>query len=377
MNGKHLLSLDFFRGITVASMIMVNNPGSWDSVYPPLLHAHWNGCTLTDLIFPFFLFIVGVSIHFAYEGKKNEGLTKKNFLKISKRAALIFLFGMLLAWFTIPLEMMLNLERLSTLRIPGVLQRISIVFFFCSLIYFKTNWLGQIRIVAFFLVLYYLLMTLMPVPDFGPANLEPGTNLAAWLDRLLLGNHLWAQSKTWDPEGVLSTLPAIATGLLGVLTGQLFTQIKNPSERVSWIFFIGGVLILSGLCWDIAFPLNKALWTSSYVLYTGGLAMQMLAACHWIIDINNRQSWIKPFLYFGMNAIFAFVASGLVAKVLLRTKLTDRTGETESLWSYLYHHSYASWLEPKVASLSFALTLVVFFYVILRWMYHRKIFIKV
>ncbi len=374
---QRLLSLDVFRGATVVSMIIVNNPGSWDSVYPPLLHAKWNGCTPTDLIFPFFLFMVGVSIHFAYQNKKKEGLNNKNFQKIGKRAALIFLCGMLLTWFTLPLEKMIDLERLASLRIPGVLQRISIVFFFCSLIYFNTGWLAQIRICAFFLVLYYLLMTLLPVPDFGPANLEPGTNLAAWVDRLFLEGHLWAQSKTWDPEGILSTIPAISTGLLGILTGQLFSEIKNPSERVSWLFFIGGVLILSGLIWDIAFPINKSLWTSSYVLYTGGLAMQVLAASHWLIDVNNRQSWTKLFHYFGVNAIFAFVVSGLVAKVLLRTTLIGSTGEIGSLWSYLYQHLYASWLAPKIASLTFALTLVVLFFFILRWMYNRKIFIKV
>ena len=272
---------------------------------------------------------------------------------------------------------MIDFERLATFRIPGVLQRISLVFLFCSLIYFKTNWLGQIRIVAFLLVGYYLVMTLIPVPDLGQSNLEAGTNLAAWFDRFLLDGHLWAQSKTWDPEGVLSTVPAIATGLLGILTGQLFHEIKNPADRVSWIFFVGGIVILLGLLWDLAFPINKSLWTSSYVLYTGGLAMQTLAASHWIIDIQNRQSWIKPFLYFGVNAIFAFVASGLVAKILLRTKIEGSTGEPESLWNYLYQHTYASWLEPKIASLFLALTLVLFFWVLLRWMYHRKIFIKV
>ena len=372
-----LHSLDFFRGATVVAMIIVNNPGTWDAVYGPLRHATWNGCTPTDLIFPFFLFIVGVSIHFAYHTRKREGLNKKNLLKIVKRAAIIFLLGLFLAWFTLPLGRMFDGERLATLRIPGVLQRISLVFLFCSLIYFKTNWLGQIRIATFLLVAYYLMMVLLPVPGFGPANLEPGTNLAAWSDRLLLDGHLWPQSQTWDPEGVLSTLPAIATGLLGTLTGQLFHEIKNPAERVSWMFLIGGVLILSGLCWDIAFPINKALWTSSYVLYTGGLAIQGLAASHWIIDIHHRQSWIKPFLYFGMNAIFAFVASGILVKILLRMKITDSTGDTESLWNYLYQHLYASWLEPKIASLLFAFTLVLLFYIVLRWMYGRKIFIKV
>jgi predicted acyltransferase len=377
MQGQRLLSLDFFRGITVVAMIIVNNPGSWDSVYAPLLHAPWNGCTPTDVIFPFFLFIVGVSIHFAYRDKRVEGLTKRHFIKIIKRSALIFILGILLAWFTLPLERMVDWQRLTTLRIPGVLQRISLVFLVCSLIYFKTTWLGQIRIAAFFLVLYYLLMILVPVPDFGPANLEPGTNLAAWSDRLLLDGHLWSQSKTWDPEGVLSTLPAICTGLLGILTGQLFHHTKNPAERVIWLFLAGGILILSGLAWDIAFPINKSLWTSSYVLYTGGLAMQALAGFHWIIDILDRKSWIKPFLYFGVNAIFAFVASGFAAKILLRTKIAVGTEETESLWSYLFYHMYARWMDARFASLLFAVTLVALFYVVLRWMYHRKIFIKV
>ncbi len=377
MQDHRLQSLDFFRGITVMAMILVNNPGSWDSVYAPLLHAPWNGCTPTDLIFPFFLFIVGVSIHFAYRSKKADGLTRKHFAKILKRSILIFLFGLLLAWFTLPVVRMLDVDRLSTLRIPGVLQRISVVFLFCSLIYFKTQWLGQIRITAALLLSYYLLMILVPVPEFGPANLEPGTNLAAWTDRLFLDGHLWSQSKTWDPEGVLSTLPAIATGLLGVLTGQLLDSIKNPAERVTWLFFIGGILIVAGLTWDMAFPINKSLWTSSYVLYTGGLAMQALAASHWIIDVQGRKSWTKPFLYFGVNAIFAFVASGIIAKILLRTKIAVSTEETESLWSYLYQHGYASWMEPNTASLLFAITLVALFYGILRWMYHRKIFIKV
>ncbi len=377
MQDQRLVSLDFFRGFTVAAMILVNNPGSWDSVYSPLLHAHWNGCTPTDLIFPFFLFIVGVSIHFAYRNKKSEGLAKRNVKKIIKRALTIFLLGMLLTWYTLPPGLMFDAERLSTLRIPGVLQRISIVFLFCALIYLKTGWLTQIRIATVLLLCYYILMTWVPVPDFGPANLEPGTNLAAWLDRWLLGGHLWAQSKTWDPEGVLSTLPAIATGLLGILTGQLFDAIKNPAERVTWIFLLGGILILAGLSFDLAFPINKSLWTSSYVLYCGGLAMLALAASHWLIDIREHRSWTKPFLYFGVNAIFAFVTSGLLAKTLLRTTLTAGSGETYSLWSYLYHQLYASWLAPRIASLLFALTLVVIFYFVLRWMYYRKIFIKV
>ncbi|MBL7847206.1 MAG: DUF1624 domain-containing protein [Cyclobacteriaceae bacterium] len=377
MDSQRLPSLDFFRGATVMAMITVNNPGTWESIFAPLRHAAWNGCTPTDLIFPFFLFIVGVSIHFAYRGKKSDGLSRRNVVKILRRTIIIFLLGILLAWFTLPPERMVDLDRLATLRIPGVLQRISMVFMCCSVMYLSTSWITQVRTAALLLVGYYLLMTLVPVPGFGAPNLEPGTNLAAWTDRLFFEGHLWSQSKTWDPEGVLSTFPAIATGILGMLTGQLMDRVENPSERVSWLFLFGLILILGGLAWDMAFPINKSLWTSSYVLYTGGWAMQALAASHWLIDIRRYQSWTKPFLYFGMNAIFAFVASGLIAKILLRTQWTTETGTEESLWNFLYQHLYASWMEPRVASLSFALTLVLGFTLVLALMYRRKWFIKV
>ena len=369
MEQNRLYSLDVFRGMTVAAMILVNNPGSLDSVYPPLLHAKWNGCTPTDLIFPFFLFIVGVSIHFAYQSKLAEGLTKKVFLKILKRALIIFSLGIFLSLFP--------KFNFSTVRIPGVLQRISLVFLFCSLIYFKANWLAQIRLAIILLVGYFILLTLVPVPDFGPANLEPETNLGAWLDRLLLEGHLWGQSKIWDPEGLLSTVPAIATGMLGMLTGKLFTAVKEPAQKVSWLFFIGAILILLGLVWDMVFPINKSLWTSSYVLYSAGIAMQFLAACYWLIDVQGIKKWSTPFIYYGMNAIFVFVASGLLAKILIRTSITNPEGNEISVWSYLYQNLYISWLNPYNASLLFAITLLGIFLVILWWMYKKKIFVKV
>ncbi len=367
---ERLLSLDVFRGMTVAAMILVNNPGSWDSVYSPLLHAHWNGCTPTDLVFPFFLFIVGVSIHFSFLPQVENGLNQKLFLKIIKRTLIIFALGIFLAWFPI-----FSLDRLSRLRIPGVLQRISIVFFFSSIIYLSTNWLAQIRIGIILLVGYFVLMTAVPVPDFGTPNLEPETNLAAWVDRLLLNGHLWSQSKTWDPEGVLSTIPAIATCILGILAGQLLTNVKLPSEKVVWLFLIGSLLILAGLGWGLVFPINKSLWTSSYVLYAGGIAMQFLAALYWLIDVQGIKKWFTPFVYYGTNAIFVFVASGMLAKTLLRIKVDAE--DKVSLWSYLYQNLYQSWLPDKVASLLFALTLLALFLVILWQMYKRKIFIKV
>jgi predicted acyltransferase len=364
------LSLDVFRGITVAAMILVNNPGSWDSVYEPLLHAHWNGCTPTDLIFPFFLFIVGVSIHFAFAPIARKGLTRPIFIKILKRTIIIFALGIFLAWFPV-----FSLDRLSRLRVPGVLQRISIVFFCSSILYLSSHWVTQIRVTALLLVGYFIVMTVVPVPGLGAANLEPETNFGAWLDRLLLNGHLWAQSKTWDPEGVLSTLPAIATCVLGTLSGRLITSARQASENVIWLFFIGAMLIVSGLAWGLFFPINKALWTSSYVLYTSGIAMQFLAALYWFIDVQGFKKWTAPFVYYGTNAIFVFVTSGMLAKTLLRIKI-DGEGKV-SLWSYLYQNLYASWLAPKDASLLFALTLLALFLIILWQMHKRKIVVKV
>lgn len=360
-----IYSLDVFRGMTVAAMILVNNPGSWETVYSPLLHAHWNGCTPTDLIFPFFLFIVGVSIQFAYQQKKDEGLTRTLLFKIIRRTAIIFSLGVFLSLFP--------KFDFSVVRIPGVLQRISLVFLVCSLLYFKTGWLTQVRVAVALLVGYYLLMTLVPVPGAGAANLDAETNLGAWLDRLLLNGHLWAQSKTWDPEGLLSTVPAIATGILGLLTGRLFLSIQDPSQKTAWMFFTGALLTVFGLAWNLNFPINKSLWTSSFVLYTGGIAMQFFAGCYWLIDVQGARGWAAPFTFYGRNAIFVFVASGLVAKILIRTKLDGDV----SIWTYLYQTFYASWLDPYNASLAFALTLVGLFLLVLWWMDTRKIYIKV
>lgn len=352
----------------MAGMILVNNPGSWSDIYPPLRHAEWNGCTPTDLIFPFFLFIVGTSIHYAYQDKREEGLTKKVFLKILKRASIIFLLGLFLTLFP-----KFNFE---TVRIPGVLQRIGVVFFVASILYLTTTWLTQLRVAVILLVSYYLMMTLIPVPGVGPPSLEAETNLGAWLDRLLLNGHLWVQSKTWDPEGVLSTIPAIATAILGMLAGKLLSDEKTASDKVVWLFFTGSVLIVLGLGWGMIFPINKPLWTSSYVLYTGGIAMQFLACCYWLVDVQGFKKWAMPFVYYGVNALFVFVASALLVKSLSRVKITD--GENEvSFLRYVYQYGYTTWLSPLNASLLYAITLVLIFLVVLWWMYKRKIFVKI
>jgi predicted acyltransferase len=367
MAHTRLDSLDAFRGLTVASMILVNNPGSWSFVYPPLLHAEWHGCTPTDLIFPFFLFIVGVSIHFAYQPKREEGLTKTTLLKVSKRAAIIFGLGLFLTLFP-----NFNFE---TMRIPGVLQRISIAFFLGSIIYFKLNWVNQIRLTAALLFGYYLAMNFIPVPGVGESNLDKGTNLAAWFDNLILEGHMWSQTKTWDPEGILSTIPAIGTCILGMLIGQLLSSKQSEQEKTIWLFLVGAGLTIAGLGWGLLFPLNKALWTSSFVLYTAGLACTGLAIMYYLIDVQGFKRWALPLRYYGMNAIFVFVASGLLAKIMGRIKIGDES--PVSLWGWIFKNGFNSWLPDYLASFAFAVCLILLFGFILRWMYQKKIFIKV
>jgi predicted acyltransferase len=363
-----LYSVDVFRGITVAAMILVNNPGSWGAVFPPLLHAPWHGCTPTDLIFPFFLFIMGFSVHLAYQKKKSAGLTGKLARKLAQRAVVIFALGLLLSLFP--------KFDFTTVRIPGVLQRISLVFLACGFAYFLITAVQQVRLIALLLVGYYLLLTIVPLPDGTAPNLEKETNLAAWIDRLLLNGHLWAQSKTWDPEGVLSTLPAIATGLLGMVAGQFFDAARSVERQTIFLFIAGSVLTVAGLAWSLAFPINKSLWTSSYVLYTAGLAMLCFGFFHWLIEGLQWRAWSAPFQWYGVNAIFVFVASGLIAKIMLRIRWT--TGETSyTLWSWLYQNLYASWLPPATASLGFALSLVAGFGLLLRWMFHKNWILKV
>jgi predicted acyltransferase len=347
-------------------MILVNNPGSWSYVYSPLRHAEWHGCTPTDLIFPFFLFIVGVSIHFAYQEKIGAGLSGSTFWKIGKRALVIFGLGLFLTLFPD-----FNFE---TVRIPGVLQRISVVFFISSILYFKLNWLAQIRLVAVLLLGYYMVMNFIPVPGIGESNLEKGTNLAAWLDSIMLEGHLWSQTKTWDPEGILSTIPAIATGIIGMLVGQLLSAKVSELEKTIGLFLIGVTLIVLGLAWSLLFPLNKALWTSSFVLYTAGLACHGLGVMFFLIDVKGYSTWALPLRYYGMNAIFVFVASGLLAKMLGRIKIG---ADDTSLWSWIFTNLFDSWLPSPVASLSFAVCLIIIFGLILRWMYQKKIFLKV
>jgi predicted acyltransferase len=387
---ERLVSLDVFRGLTIAGMILVNNPGSWSNIYPALQHAKWNGCTPTDYIFPFFLFIVGVAVTISLTKRKESGIDQNKLIwQIFKRGLIIFAIGIFMAAWPFWNFTDDKFIDLSLLRIPGVLQRIGIVYFFTSLIFLKTNIKTQAVIGVLLLVAYWLIMTVIPVPGYGMPNLNVATltdaatqekfapNLAGWIDKLILGNHMWKASKVWDPEGILSTLPAIVTCLSGVMLGHWLRTKNDSSVKTSWIFVFGNFAILIGVIWDMWFPMNKSLWTSSYVMFTTGMALLFFGMCYWIIDVKGIKWWTKPFVVYGMNAITVFALSGLVAKTMGIIKVTNELGEKISLNKYLYELIFVPNFSPINASLSWALTYVLIWLGLMWILYAKNIFIKV
>ncbi len=366
-----LLSLDVFRGITIAGMILVNNPGSWGHIYPALEHAAWNGVTPTDWIFPFFLFIVGVAITFSLSKRKERGDNQnKLLLQIFRRTAILFVLGLIMYGFPF--------FNLGTQRIPGVLQRIAVCYLISSIIFLKAN----IKTIAYtagaLLIVYWGIMTLIPVPGVGYANLEPATNLGAWLDRTVLGlDHLWRGSKVWDPEGIMSTIPAISTTLIGILTGYWLKSKTDAATKVVLMFVYGCFGLVLAAIWDIWFPINKGIWTSSYVLFTGGMALMFLGICYWLIDVKGSKWWTKPFVVYGMNAITVFFLSGIVGRTLGLIRVADAAGKDTSLMGYMYNSLFTWWLSPINASLAWAILNILFWLGILWILYSKKIFIKV
>ncbi|MFY0626679.1 MAG: DUF5009 domain-containing protein [Reichenbachiella sp.] len=363
MKKERLLSLDVFRGITIAAMILVNDPGDWSNVYAPLLHAHWNGYTPTDLIFPFFIFIMGVAISLS---KPKVGVERKSIVyKSLKRTLILFLIGLFLNGFPF--------FELSSLRIPGVLQRIALVFMGCIWLYQyldskKVYWVG-----AGILVVYWIVMSFIPVPGGTPSNLDPGTNFAAWMDEALLSGHMYSQTKTWDPEGILSTFPAIVTGIMGIWTGNNLFRTADKVKALLKIMVIGVLSIWAALIWDLSFPINKSLWTSSYVLITGGWGMISFAILFWFLDVEKYDTIvIKPFMIFGLNSITVYAFSGVLSTSLYLLKIGDNSlkGHVFEMISFVFDNA-------KFSSFVFAVLFVLVSYIPIWVLYKKGIFIKV
>ncbi len=371
-----LRSLDVFRGLTVAGMLLVNNPGSWSAIYPPLAHAAWHGWTPTDLIFPFFLFIVGVTTHLSREARRARGVSEAELSRQAiRRGVVILLCGWALAAFPF-----VPLTRITDLRVPGVLPRIGVVSIATALLTQRTTLRQQVGVLVALLYGYWFAMTLLPVPgQDGPGILfldDPSRTLAAWVDRALLDGHLWRQSKTWDPEGVLSTFPAIGTALLGTFAGRWLASPRPLVERLNGLFAAGALAAMLGAMWGWSFPINKGLWTSSYVLLTAGLAALAIATITWLGDGPLMRRLTTPTLAFGVNPLLAFLGSGLMAKVMGSLWKVEVAGDLISVQSAVYRGAFRSWLEPRDASLAFALSFVVLWWLLLEPLRRRGIIVK-
>jgi predicted acyltransferase len=358
-----LVSLDALRGITVAGMVLVNNPGTWRAVYPPLRHADWHGWTPTDLIFPFFLFIVGVAIPLALGRRLSGGEPRAAVVaKILRRSAIIFALGLLLH--AIP-----DFD-FANIRIPGVLQRIAVCYLVASLVFVYTRWHTQAGLVVALLLGYWAALMLVPVPGFGRGHLDPQGNLAAFIDRMLLGPHIWRAARVYDPEGMLSTLPAIATTLLGVLTGAWLRAVRPPAVTARGLFVAGIVGIGLGQLWGVWFPINKALWTSSYAVLTAGAALLGLAACYWLVEVRGWRAWTRPFVILGVNALALFFLSSLAARLLIVIKVQREAGQGP-LHALLFDRLFAPWATPINASLAYAIAYLAFWFAVM-WLLDRR-----
>lgn len=351
---KRLASLDIFRGATVAFMILVNNPGSGQAVYPPLRHASWHGWTPTDLVFPFFLWIVGVSMTLSFARRVERGDDRKQLLLHAlRRGAMIFAIGFLLN--------LIPAFDFPHVRIMGVLQRIGLCYMIGSAIYLYSSTRGLIAWTVALVGGYWILMTLVPVPGFGPGVLRPEGNLEQYIDSKLLAGHLYSGTKIFDPEGLLSTIPAVGNVLLGALAGHL---LRDGFMR--WLPALGAALALAGQIVGIWFPINKPIWSSSYVLWTCGLASIAFYVCWWLVDVKGWRTFFKPFEWMGQNALAIYVGSGLLARIL------SLTGAQKWLWA----HVYSAIASPINASLLFACSEVLFFFFVAWWLWRKQIYIR-
>jgi predicted acyltransferase len=361
-----LVSLDAFRGATIALMVLVNTPGGPHS-YGPLNHSEWNGWTITDMVFPSFLWIVGVAIALSLGQRIAAGVPKSRlFLQVLRRAAVIFGLGLIV--YAAP-----NFD-LSTQRLLGVLQRIAICYLIASSIYLTTRWRGQIVWIVALLVSYWLIMMLVPVPGYGAGDLAVGHNIANYVDGVVLGAHNYANTKNWDPEGLISTLPAIATALLGIVAGYILKLKRDLAERTTWLYLTGSILIALGLICDIWLPINKKLWTSSFTLFMAGMDFVIFAGFVWLIDGRGYRRYARPLAIMGMNAIAVYMASELVEEAL---SLIHVGGPgSPSVHEWIYQTIFAPLASPLNASLAYAICYVLLMYAIAYGMYRKRWFLK-
>ncbi len=366
---SRLVALDAFRGAIIALMVVVNDPGSGRDAYGPLQHAQWNGWTSTDVVFPSFLWIIGVAITLSLAKRMEAGVPRSQlFGQILRRGAILYALGLFVYLFPT--------FDFSTMRVLGVLQRLAICYVIASAIYLTTSIRGQIIWIVSLLASYWLLMTLVPVPGCGAGHLDVDCNLAHYVDRMVLGRHNYHSTGTWDPEGIVSTIPAIATALFGIMAGHILRMKRDLAERTTWMFFAGSLLLAAGLICDIWMPINKKLWTSSFALFMAGLDFILLAISIWWIDGMGRQRVVKPLVVMGMNAIAVYMASELL-DIALGSIHVQSGGSNISLHTWLYQNVFAPIASPANASLLYSLAYVGLMFLLAYGMYRRRWFVRV
>jgi predicted acyltransferase len=358
-----LVSLDAFRGATMALMVLVNTPGDGNHVYAPLEHSEWNGWTPTDVVFPSFLWIVGVAITLSLARRLEAGVSRGRLLaRASRRALILYVLGLVVyAWPAFDL---------STQRLLGVLQRIAICYLIAVAICLTTGVRGQLICIGSLLAGYWLMMTLIPVPGYGPGHLDVDGNLAHYVDRVVLGAHNYRWTKTWDPEGIVSTLPAIASTLLGVMAGRLLRLRRTLAERTTWLFIAGSLLLAAGLVCNIWLPINKKLWTTSFTLFMAGLDFQIFAIFLWLVDGMGYKRVVKPLVILGMNAIAVYMASELFDEALSAVHWASG-GQAITLREWIYNSLFAPLASPVNASLLFAIAYTLLMYLLAYGLYRR------
>jgi predicted acyltransferase len=347
---KRLLSVDFLRGATVAFMIVANNPGDTSNVYRELLHSHWHGWTVVDFIFPLFLFLVGVSVALAVRRGSLEARKGGIWPRAVKRAAVLFVLGLVVNGFPF--------FDLNSLRIPGVLQRIAVVYLAALWLHRRLGKYGVAGLAMGILVAYWLLWAFVPVPGLGYPTMDSEYNLEGWLDQMLMRGHIWEYDTSWDPEGVLSTFPCISLALFGVLAGRWLKAEAEKKPGYLVVVGVGLAMYLGGLAWDAWFPINKSITTSSFVLFVGGFALVMVAVAHRLMDDGPPRAWMLPFLALGRNALFIYVASQLLAQVLFVTRLPWVATGGKSLHFWLFDGMFGSIGDRYAASMLWALALL-------------------
>ncbi|MBX2921185.1 MAG: DUF1624 domain-containing protein [Chitinophagaceae bacterium] len=357
-----LISLDALRGFTIAAMIMVNFPGMEEHVYFTLRHTKWNGLSFTDNIAPVFLFVIGVSIVFAYNKRLADGTSKKNlYKKIIIRSVKIFAVGMFL-------NLMPGFD-FGDVRWTGTLHRIAFVFFFCAVIFLNTGWKQQAWMAALLLIGYWLLLTCVPTPGTGKVMLEPGVNIVAWVDNKFLPGKMW--QGTWDPESILSTIPSVVSGITGMLAGRLMISAYAPYQKISYLMTAGMLSSIAGYFWGLIFPVNENLWTSSFVLVTSGFACLLLGAMYLLVDIKGYTRWTRVGIIFGANAITAYVMADILALFFYRAWFGG-VPLNEKVVTALINGG----VQPELASLLYALFFVAVNFIPVYILYRRKVFIK-